>query len=493
MKSQSVAIQVLPLVLLANITTAHAADDPDPITHSFLATGSRTYIVEYSPGAAPAKPAPGRADKRPDILFENFEKATYEGWTATGTAFGDGPRLLKDMPKYQGNVNGVGKRVVNSHNTRNGEEVGQGDAHVGTLTSKSFKVERDYIAMRIGGGSHKGKTCVNLVVGGKVVASLTGRSQNRMADAAIDARKWVGKDAQLVLVDKHDKGWGNIGVDHIVFTDRKPAGSVPGAIDDGRRIVWQFPHSSRDGWVLPNGNVLLALSKSRKYPGGAVVEVTRDQPAKVVFEFKGTQAEVNTCQRLPNGNTMLTEAGPKPRILEVDPQGKVVAEVPMQCQLKNHHMQSRMTRKLANGNYLVPHLLDKVVREYDKTGKIVWEAATPNWAFTAIRLDNGNTLVGCTYGHTVVELDKTGKTVWQLTNKDLPQPLIKDACGVQRLPNGNTVITSYGARGPGEVKLFEVTRDKKLVWTHRTGFSGGVHHFQVLDTNGAKLAGSPLK
>src|SRR5437867_1103273 len=42
---------------------------------------------------------------------------------------------------------------------------------------------------------------------------------------------------------------------------------------DGK-IAWQYPHSSRDGWVLPNGNVVLALSQSKKYPGGAVVEVT---------------------------------------------------------------------------------------------------------------------------------------------------------------------------------------------------------------------------
>ena len=59
-------------------------------------------------------------------------------------------------------------------------------------------------------------------------------------------------------------------------------------VDDAGKVTWTYPHSSRDGWVLPNGNVLLALSKSKEYPGGAVVEVTRD--GKVVFEFKGTQS-----------------------------------------------------------------------------------------------------------------------------------------------------------------------------------------------------------
>ena len=258
---------------------------------------------------------------------------------------------------------------------------------------------------------------------------------------------------------------------------------------DGQ-ILWRYPHSTRDGWVLPNGNVLLAVSKGDEYHGGAVLELTRD--GKKVFEFKGTQSEVNTAQALPNGNIMLTEAGEKPRLLEVDRQGKVVVEFPLSCQTTNQHMESRMARKLANGNYLVPQLLDKVVREYTPAGKIVWEVNTPNWPFTAIRLPNGNTLIDCTYGQMVIEVDPAGKTVWELNNSDFPKPLIKDACGGQRLPNGNTVITSYGI-GADQTKLLEVTPDKKLVWTYTDNGKNGIHEFQILDTNGKPLEGTPLR
>src|SRR5215472_10700689 len=94
---------------------------------------------------------------------------------------------------------------------------------------------------------------------------------------------------------------------------------------DGR-ILWRYPGRTRDGWVLPNGNILLAVSRGEDYPGGAVVEVTRE--GKKVFEFKGTQSEVNTAQALSNGTVMLTEAGDKPRILEVDRGGTIVVEVP---------------------------------------------------------------------------------------------------------------------------------------------------------------------
>ena len=263
---------------------------------------------------------------------------------------------------------------------------------------------------------------------------------------------------------------------------------------DGK-VLWSYPGSTRDGWVLPSGNLLLAVSKSKDYPGGAVVELTREN--KVVFEFKGTQSEVNTAQALDNGNIMLTEAGAKPRILEVNREGKIVVEVPLQCQNTNHHMESRMARKLANGNYLVPQLFDKVVREYTPKGEIVWEFKTPaepkdSWPFTAIRLANGNTLVNCTHGNLVVEVDKAGKIVWQLSNADLPAKLLNDPCGAQRLPNGNTMICSY-AIGANRTKLVEVTPDKKVVWTFTEEKGPGIHEVHILDTNGEPLKGTPLR
>lgn len=259
--------------------------------------------------------------------------------------------------------------------------------------------------------------------------------------------------------------------------------------DEAGKTNWSYPHPSRDGWVLGDGHVLLALSKSKTYPGGAAVEV--DRSGKVLFEFKGTQSEVNTVQPLGGGRVLLTEAGDKPRVLEVDRAGKVAAEVPLTAQTRDHHLQTRMTRKLPGGNYLVPQLLDRVVREYDPTGKVVWEVKTPHMPFTAIRLPDGNTLIGCTLGNLVIEVDRDGKEVWRLSNDDLPGKPINDACGVQRLANGNTVVTSHHATA-GQVKLTEVTREKKVVWTYTDDRKGGIHHFEILGAAG-KPEGNPLR
>jgi outer membrane protein assembly factor BamB len=268
------------------------------------------------------------------------------------------------------------------------------------------------------------------------------------------------------------------------------AGNDTFIADASGKVLWKYPQSSRDGWVLEGGNVLLALSKSKAYPGGAAAVV--DSNGKLLFEFKGVQSEVNTVQPLGNGTILLTEAGDKPRILEVDRSGKTIVEVPIQAQTKDHHLQTRMSRKLPNGNYLVPQLLDRVVREYDPTGKILWEVKTPDMPFTAIRLPDGNTLIGCTLGNLVIEVDAKGKEVWRVTNEDLPGKPINDACGVQRLDNGNTVITSHHANA-GQVKLLEVTREKKVVWTYTDDRKSGIHHFQILDAQGKPDRANPLR
>ncbi len=166
---------------------------------------------------------PAKADSdapRPDIAFDNFERPTYEGWTTEGAAFGEGPVEKKNIPKYQGDVGGEGKRVVNSHASAPGNDVREKDGHVGTLTSPAFTIERRFVQFFIGGGAHKDRTCVNLLVDGKVVASATGRADNRMFRTAFNVRQFEGREARLQVVDQFSEGWGNIGIDDIIFTDR---------------------------------------------------------------------------------------------------------------------------------------------------------------------------------------------------------------------------------------------------------------------------------
>ena len=262
--------------------------------------------------------------------------------------------------------------------------------------------------------------------------------------------------------------------------------------EDGS-VAWEYAGGSRDGFALPGGNVLLAFSDH-------VEEVTRDK--KIVFTYKRSaeNSEIGTTQRLYNGNTLITELGARPRLLEVDPQGNIVLDMPLQPETDNAHMQTRMARQLRNGNFLVPHLLAFAVKEYSPDGKVVRVLKTDldpiggrkaeNWPFTAIRLDNGDTVVSLTHGNKVVEFNPAGEIVWKVTNEDVGG-LFQDPCGSQRLANGNTVIGSHGASKG--VTMIEVTPERKIVWTSDHPLAAGVYHFQILTTNGKPEPGMPQK
>ena len=161
--------------------------------------------------------------RRPRILFEDFQKPTYEGWTVVGQAFGPGPIEKAKMPSYQGDVGGPGKRVACSFNARNGETVEQGDNYKGKLTSREFDISRRYIGFYIGGGNHPCKTCINLLVDGKVVRTETGKDREELMPAAWEVSEFEGKRGIIEIVDDREGGWGHITVDEIVFTDRDPA------------------------------------------------------------------------------------------------------------------------------------------------------------------------------------------------------------------------------------------------------------------------------
>ena len=266
-----------------------------------------------------------------------------------------------------------------------------------------------------------------------------------------------------------------------------------GIIDEQGHEAWNAGRpAARDGWVLPGGNVLVAWSD----------EVKEFTPAKeIVFRYakSAENREIGTVERLASGNTLVTELGPRPRLMELDRDGKIALEFPLVPETDNAHMQTRMARKLANGNYLVPHLLAFKVKEYTPQGKVVNEfktdlpelggRAAQNWPFTAIRLDDGNTLVDLTHGNRVAEFDAQGKVVWSVSNDDLPGKPFDDPCGCQRLPNGNTVIASYHA--PQGIKVFEISRDKYLVWSYAG--PQRAHEIQILTTNGKPVEGKPLR
>ena len=59
------------------------------------------------------------------------------------------------------------------------------------------------------------------------------------------------------------------------------------------KTTWTYPHSTRDGYLLDDGSIVLTLSRGKRYAGGAVIEISPD--GKETLIWKGTQSEVNAC------------------------------------------------------------------------------------------------------------------------------------------------------------------------------------------------------
>ena len=162
----------------------------------------------------------GAAD---NILIADFEGTNYGDWKVEGKAFGKGP-APGTLPGQMEVTGFQGKGLVNSF-------LG-GDGPMGSLTSANFTIERDYLTFLIGGGGHKGKTCMNLLVDGEVVLSATGPNTEPGGSELLnwenwDVKKYKGKKAVIQIVDEASGGWGHINVDQIAQSDT-PAKKVAG-------------------------------------------------------------------------------------------------------------------------------------------------------------------------------------------------------------------------------------------------------------------------
>jgi len=146
-----------------------------------------------------------------DIVIADFEGKDYGAWKADGDAFGSAP-AAGTIGRQQRVSGFMGKGLVNTYL--------KGDPSMGTLTSPEFKIERNCINFLIGGGSHAGRTCIDLIVGKKVMRTAVGSNNERLDWRSWDVRVLRGRTARIQIVDDSTDGWGHINVDHIVQSDK---------------------------------------------------------------------------------------------------------------------------------------------------------------------------------------------------------------------------------------------------------------------------------
>ena len=274
---------------------------------------------------------------------------------------------------------------------------------------------------------------------------------------------------------------------------------------DGK-AEWQMPWGGiHDVHVLPNGNIMVQQGASK------VVEIDRDRH-EVVWTYDSATSngngdgpvEVHAFQPLEEGRVMIAESGPA-RIIEIDRAGHLLHTVKLKVDHPHPHTDTRLARKLTNGNYLVCHEGDGAVREYDHLGNVIWEYAVPlfgkepkaghgpeafgNKCFSAVRLPTDNTLIATGNGHSVLEVTPQKQIVWQIQQTDLPGIVLAWVTTLEVLPNGHYVVGNCHA-GPGQPLLIELDpKTKKVVWTfdQYDSFGNSVSNSQILDAGDGVL------
>ncbi|WP_372776714.1 GH32 C-terminal domain-containing protein [Mangrovibacterium sp.] len=263
-------------------------------------------------------------------VFADFEGTGYGVWTATGTAFGTGP--ANGTLSGQMDVSGyLGDYLVNSFNG--------GDATTGKLTSPSFTITKKFINFLISGGNHSGLTCMNLIVDGATVKTVTGDNSEQLKWSGWDVSDHIGKTATLEIVDNFTGAWGHINIDHIMFSDILTDQRYEHAnwidygpdfyaartyrnydADDNRTVWlgwmnnWEYANSIPTSWggstgeSIPREIELISTEQGYKIRQQPIPELQKLRKNEVNFSNKAVDGTVNLTEFTPAKNTYEIEA-----------------------------------------------------------------------------------------------------------------------------------------------------------------------------------------
>jgi hypothetical protein len=228
---------------------------------------------------------------------------------------------------------------------------------------------------------------------------------------------------------------------------------------DGKPGALGWSDMIYDGWRLPSGNYLCS---SHHF----VRELKPD--GKTVWEFRvKAPVELKTCVPLPNGDVMTVDADAMELVQLTDKGQRIARRIPVPTDKKaSPHNRYNLLRRTDAGTFLLALRTEKAFIEVDESGKELWRHAVPDLPVVAERLANGNTLMSWRGG--LIEATPKHEVVWELKTADITEFPVIIFGGFHRFENGNTVIANsdwhYKAAGENRVQVFEVTRDKRVVW-----------------------------
>ena len=175
-------------------------------------------------------------------------------------------------------------------------------------------------------------------------------------------------------------------------------------------IIWEHPAKhSYSANLLANGNILFVEDK---------IGFTEITPKKeVVMQFKES-GEQFCVRRMKNGDTLLGNCS-KNQIVIVAPDG--TEKKRLQLKGKKGHMGHRhFNLSPDEKSFLVGHIGDKRLIEYDLDGKIIKEFPAKGMVYTGRRSRNGDTYISWQYGIDKISKDGETTSIISLNEKSTP-------------------------------------------------------------------------
>ena len=265
-----------------------------------------------------------------------------------------------------------------------------------------------------------------------------------------------------------DKAW----IGYTLFPDNHdPANPRVLEVNMLGEVVWEYnlpvefsgyTNPGFDVELLSNNNIQIVV------PRKGIFEV--DKSGNIVWQYR-TEKVSHDADRLPNGNILfafgnedkITDA----QVKEVTPEGEVVwawyakdeyDKSPYKEISKQGWTHTNAVLRMDNGDTLISPRNFNMLIEVDKAGKIVKTIGNGlmKYQHDPVFLSNGNLLfANHDKPNEVIEIDpNTTEVIWKFT---ISKPSMAPVRDVNRLPNGNTLITGSSA-------LIEVTPDGEIVW-----------------------------
>jgi len=248
---------------------------------------------------------------------------------------------------------------------------------------------------------------------------------------------WWKANAGTIAWPSLPFGEQSLGLTLVIENQRHDGGGRIYEINKAGLVRWQVAAQNPiDAQWLPGGRLLVCDSRTSQI---------YEMDTRGVIGWKHANVSATSCQRLANGNTVVSTYS---NILEITRDGKTVFSHPTQ----GHTFHAR---KLSDGHYVWIDAC-REISEIDSQGKLLAKAkvAEEDLAWGSIEpLRNGHFLVALGGVGKVQEVDMAGKVYWSKA--------VKNPNRAVRLDNGHTLVASHG-----DQCIYEFDASGERLWKH---------------------------